>query len=239
MVSPKAQDEQKYTKTSRLVEADQIVAKSPSRDRRKHGHNEQNGSQHKDNQKSSHHYVGKKRGRPAGRPTPRASPDREKKERSVTHSQGFHLQQQQQSQNALVQNPERSRKMNYSQVDQFDPILKNNTNKREQKRQHKEAHDSDENIRPLKAGKAAMKARMSSKELFFLIVLYLQDPHGRSSKEYKQMPPGTVLRLLQELRNRLDHLDLDQVKYGLKQLERSGKVKALPKARYQLKTPEE
>ena len=64
-------------------------------------------------------------------------------------------------------------------------------------------------VTPLKSGAPPTKERMSSKELFFLIMLYLTDPHAKGTKDYKLMAPATVLKKLQELRFRLDYLEID------------------------------
>jgi hypothetical protein len=80
-------------------------------------------------------------------------------------------------------------------------------NRRQTKQQEKTKLKQD--IIPLKAGSPPTKARMSSKELFFLIMLYLTDPHAKGTKDYKLMTPTTVLKKLQELRFRLDYLEID------------------------------
>ena len=49
---------------------------------------------------------------------------------------------------------------------------------------------------PLKSGPPPTKERMSSKELFFLIMLYLTDPHAKGTKDHKSMHPAMVLKKL-------------------------------------------
>lgn len=75
---------------------------------------------------------------------------------------------------------------------------------------------------------------MSSKELFFLIMLYLTDPHAKGTKEFKQMHASTLLKKLQDLRYRLDYLELSQIKYGLQHLEQTGKVTQGYASRYKI-----
>jgi len=60
----------------------------------------------------------------------------------------------------------------------------------------KEKAKTKQDIMPLKAGTPPTKERMSSKELFFLIMLYLTDPHAKGTKDYKLMAPATVLKKL-------------------------------------------
>ena len=70
-------------------------------------------------------------------------------------------------------------------------------NRRQTKQKEKAAASKlKQDIMPLKASSPPTKARMSSKELFFLIMLYLTDPHAKGTKDYKLMAPATVLKKL-------------------------------------------
>ena len=72
-------------------------------------------------------------------------------------------------------------------------------NRREAKQKEKDypqQEKSEQETPPLKSGRPDKKDQMSSKELFFLIILYLQDPHNRYTRHFKNIKASQLLKKL-------------------------------------------
>lgn len=110
-----------------------------------------------------------------------------------------------------------------------------------EKEKERDAGTSHESlVNPLKVGIPDPKMRMSSKELMLLIMLYMTDPNSHSKQprtnNHFQMQPGKLLRKLQELRYRIDYLEVNHLKYGLKHLEEQGKLNNMGRSMYRINT---